>query len=138
MTNYKSLKLGLINRVMLKGKKWKSEIILNKNFKLIQKKKKKKKLENIIKLSIINSSPYFSIKKLQRKKKNPIEFPFLLSKQNRVMFGLKNLTKNSCHRKLSFEVLGSSNREGLTVSGKKNLHKESFLRKKVANYRWFL
>ena len=41
MTNYKSLKLGLINRVMLKGKKWKSEIILNKNFKLIQKKKKK-------------------------------------------------------------------------------------------------
>ena len=54
------------------------------------------------------------------------------------MFGLKNLTKNSCHRKLSFEVLGSSNREGLTVSGKKNLHKESFLRKKVANYRWFL
>lgn len=137
MTNYKSLKLGLINRVMLKGKKWKSEIILNKNFKLIQK-KKKKKLENIIKLSIINSSPYFSIKKLQRKKKNPIEFPFLLSKQNRVMFGLKNLTKNSCHRKLSFEVLGSSNREGLTVSGKKNLHKESFLRKKVANYRWFL
>ena len=136
MTNYKSLKLGLINRVMLKGKKWKSEIILNKNFKLIQ--KKKKKLENIIKLSIINSSPYFSIKKLQRKKKNPIEFPFLLSKQNRVMFGLKNLTKNSCHRKLSFEVLGSSNREGLTVSGKKNLHKESFLRKKVANYRWFL
>ena len=42
MTNYKSLKLGLINRVMLKGKKWKSEIILNKNFKLIQKKKKKK------------------------------------------------------------------------------------------------
>ena len=137
MTNYKSLKLGLINRVMLKGKKWKSEIILNKNFKLIQK-KKKKKLENIIKLSIINSSPYFSIKKLQRKKKNPIEFPFLLSKQNRVMFGLKNLTKNSCHRKLSFEVLGSSNREGLTVSSKKNLHKESFLRKKVANYRWFL
>lgn len=137
MTNYKSLKLGLINRVMLKGKKWKSEIILNKNFKLIQK-KKKKKLENIIKLSIINSSPYFSIKKLQRKKKNPIEFPFLLSKQNRVMFGLKNLIKNSCHRKLSFEVLGSSNREGLTVSGKKNLHKESFLRKKVANYRWFL
>ena len=95
-------------------------------------------IENIIKLSIINSSPYFSIKKLQRKKKNPIEFPFLLSKQNRVMFGLKNLTKNSCHRKLSFEVLGSSNREGLTVSGKKNLHKESFLRKKVANYRWFL
>ena len=137
MTNYKSLKLGLINRVMLKGKKWKSEIILNKNFKLIQK-KKKKKLENIIKLSIINSSPYFSIKKLQRKKKNPIEFPFLLSKQNRVMFGLKNLIKNSCHRKLSFEVLGSSNREGLTVSSKKNLHKESFLRKKVANYRWFL
>ena len=137
MTNYKSLKLSLVNRVMLKGKKWKSEIILIKNFKLIQK-KKKKKLENIIKLSIINSSPYFSIKKLQRKKKNPIEFPFLLSKENRVMFGLKNLTKNSCHRKLSLEISDSSNREGLTVSNKKNLHKESFLKKKVANYRWFL
>jgi len=137
MINYKPLKLSLVNRVMLKGKKWKSEIILNKNFKLIQK-KRKKRLESIIKLSVINSSPYFSIKKLQRKKKNSIEFPFLLSKQNRVMFGLKNLTKNSCHRKLSLEISDSSNREGLTVFDKKNLHKESFLKKKVANYRWFL
>ena len=41
MINHKPLKLSLVNRVMLKGKKWKSEIILTKNFKLIQKKKKK-------------------------------------------------------------------------------------------------
>ena len=66
----KAVKDILINQLMVNGNKHKSETILLNNLKSIQK-ASNKKLDDILKLSIVNSSPYFSIKKIQRKKKSP-------------------------------------------------------------------
>lgn len=132
----KTLLDTLVNQLMLSGNKWKSELIILKNFKTINK-SEIKRLPDVVKLSIINSSPYFSLKKIQRKKKNPIEFPFLLSHKTKVLHGIKALVKNSRHKKLSGELLNSSVFAGSSVNQKTNLHKESFLKKKLSSYRWF-
>ena len=71
----KAVKDILINQLMVNGNKHKSETILLNNLKSIQK-VSNKKLDEILKLSIVNSSPYFSIKKIQRKKKKPYGVSF--------------------------------------------------------------
>lgn len=132
----KAVKDILINQLMVNGNKHKSETILLNNLKSIQK-VSNKKLDEILKLSIVNSSPYFSIKKIQRKKKNPTEFPFLLKNSTRVLYGIKRLTLNSKFNKLNVELLDSAGYSGNSVSYKTELHKEAFLKKKMASYRWF-
>lgn len=121
---------------MFGGKKNKSELILFKNFKKIQKEYGKDSTE-IIKLSIINSSPFFNIKKIKRKRKNLIEFPFLLNKKTRIMYSFKKLTDNRTTKNLYSELIKSANQNGQASLDKDKLHKEAFIKKKTANYRWF-
>jgi|TARA_B110000971_G_C19689151_1_gene354656 ribosomal protein S7 len=132
----KFLEATMINLLTKNGSKWKSEKILFKTLKSIQKKNSKDAF-GILKLAIINSSPYFQIKKIRRKKKNPVEFPFLLQNSTRVIYGIKSIILKSKYKKFNTELLESSNQVGLSFASKKTLHKEAFLKKKVANYRWF-
>jgi len=133
---YKKKQNRFINQLMLGGNQWKAESILLKTFKKIQK-IEKIQLNFVLKFAIINSSPYFHMKQLQRKKKNKIEFPFLLDSSTRVSYSTKNLSNNKKKNGLVFELLDSANNQGVSVDLKKKIHKESFLKKKIANYRWF-
>ena len=137
MTNKKLLKYDLINCFTQNGNKYKSELILLKTFKLRQK-DKKKQTKNIIKLSIINSSPFFSLKAIKKQKKTSIQFPFLLKLRNRVGYGIKSFAKSRISRLgIVEDILNSSNKIGPTFLKKQDLYKTSFNIKKLAHYRWF-
>ena len=129
MINCKFNKIILINNLMIHGNKWKSELNLLKNLKFINK-KKKKDLKKLIKLSIINSSPFFLLKK---KKKRIREFPFIL--HNKQKYGIKKISKVS--KILAAEFLNSANNIGKLVEKKKELYNNVFVNKKFAHYRWF-
>ena len=66
---------SFINQLMVEGNKWKSEVILLKTAKKIQK-IQKIQINFVLKFAIINSSPYFHMKQLQRKKKIRLNFLF--------------------------------------------------------------
>mgnify|MGYP006098141641 CR=1 FL=1 len=134
--NLQTVGVTITNLLTNSGSKWKSEKILFKTLKVIQK-KSSKNVVDILKLAVINSSPYFQIKKIRRKKKNSIEFPFLLQSKTRIVCGIKYIVSKSKHKKFHIELLESSDQLGLSVASKKLIHKESFIKKKVANYRWF-
>ena len=134
----------LINYTMLNGKKHLTELIFIKTKKKIQKQIPAKKFKNVFKLFIVNSSPFLKIKKIQRKKKNTIEFPYLLTKKSIFFYGVKNIL-NVCRKKkgnpfykiIAQEIINSSNLQSETVKIKKDAHEQAFLKKKFANYRWF-
>ena len=128
-------KNNFINQLMSGGNKWKSEKIFLKTLKIIQ---KSQKLQSnvLLKFAIINSSPYFDIKQVQKKKKKSIEFPFLLNETLRISYSIKNIVKFR-NKNLYVQLLDSVENQGAGVNLKTNLHKEAFLKKKVSNYRWF-
>ena len=138
MSNKKLLKYDLINCFTKKGNKYKSELLLLKTFKLLPK-KQKKQTKNVIKLSIINSSPFFSLKTIKKQKKKSIQFPFLLKLRNRIGYGIKNFIKLSTSNRSNIvdEILNSSNNKGATFLKKHDLYKISFNTKKLSHYRWF-
>tara|TARA_B110000908_G_scaffold70041_1_gene84451 strand:- start:1005 stop:1412 length:408 start_codon:yes stop_codon:yes gene_type:complete len=133
---YKNNNNSFINQLMVEGNKWKSEVILLKTAKKIQK-IQKIQINFVLKFAIINSSPYFHMKQLQRKKKNMIEFPFLLNSRTRISYSTKNISINKKSNGLAFDLIDSANNQGVSVNLKKKIHKESFLKKKIASYRWF-
>lgn len=129
-------KTKYINQLMSKGKKNKSELILFTNLKKMQKSYNKDSTE-ILKLSVLNLAPFFNIKKRKRKRKNSLEFPFFLNQKKRIMYALKELTKNNTKPKFYSEMINSAKLTGHSIINKEKLHKESFLKKKTSNYRWF-
>ena len=126
-------KIKLINRLMLCGNKWKSEKILLNTLKKLQK-FQKLQINLILKSVIINNSPYFNIKQVKKKKKQ-IEFPFLLNKNLRISYSIKNLVNNK--KNFYIDLSNSLNNKGISIDLKKKIHKDAFLKKKLANYRWF-
>lgn len=137
-------KKTIFNKIMKNGNKQTAEKLLFKSIKKIQKLNKKKNYKDVLKLSIVNSSPVVYLKKIQRKKKRSIEFPFLLSLKNRLSYGLKNIincsnkiNQNSFYHNFTLELLNSSKKISQSVSKQKNVHQESFIKKKFSNYRWF-
>lgn len=134
----------LINYIMQDGKKQTAEKLLLKSYKLIQKIQKKKKFKDIFKLALVNSSPFFYIKQIQRKKKKVLEFPFLLKNSLKLHYGIKSIiyqtnlkTSFSFYKKCSFEIINSSKCTSEGVKKKKETYKTAFLTKRYANYRWF-
>ena len=123
---------NFINRIMVNGKKSKSEKILTQTLKKIQK-HKKHRLDLILKFAIINSSPFVNVRQIQRKRKQIIEFPYLLNNKLRIFYSIRNLTK----KKILANLLESAGNLGNVVKFKKAVHKDAFLKKKIANYRWF-
>ena len=133
---YKNYKNSFVNQLMLGGNKWKSELILLKTLKKIQK-THKIQINFVLKFAVINSSPYFNIKQVQKKKRKKIEFPFLLNTNIRTSHSIKNIVNNKRNKMLHSDLLDSVNNQGVSVNLKKKIHKDSFLKKKIANYRWF-
>merc|ERR1712127_546441 len=105
------------------------EKILKTCVKQLQRKSKKKHLE-ILKKSLINSSPVLAIKQIKRRKKKVKEFPFILN-------SLKLNKNNSFSSNFSDEILLTSLNKSNTVKLKKDLYEQSFQKKKYANFRWF-
>lgn len=138
------LKINIFNRIMFNGNKQTSEKLFLKSLKQIQKINSKKKFEDIIKLGLINSSPVVYLKIIKRKRKQTIEFPFLLKNQIRLSYGIKLILKNcqlknfkNFYKQLNLELTESSKGFGINKEKKIQLHKQAFLKKKFANYRWF-
>lgn len=138
------LKQSILTGIMKNGNKRTSEKVFLKSVKLIQMRENQKSFKRILKLSIVNSSPAISIRKIRRKRKRTVEFPFLLKPRLRTSYGIKFLTQHSKKRsKAPFfesfneELLNSSKKISSSFKHKTNLYKEAFLKKKFANYRWF-
>ena len=138
-------KTRIYNRIMLNGNKQTSEKLFFKTLKKIQKNQNKKKIEDLIKLGLVKSSPVTFLKQVKRKRKRTTEFPFLLHPNSRVAYGLKFIL-NNCqstpttrpfYKQLGLELVNSSKHLSKSVTKKVFLHQESFLKKKFANYRWF-
>lgn len=138
------LKEKILNQIMLNGNKYTTENLLFKSLKRIQKNYNKKNSKELIKIGIVNSSPVIFLKQIKRKRKRTIEFPFLLNKMSRISYGLKFLIKSSnakkanlFYKQFELEFVDSSKNLSESSKKKKNIHTESFLKKKFANYRWF-
>jgi len=130
----------VIRSIIINGNKETSETILQKAFKRIQKVNNKSNL-NILKSFVINSQIILNIKK--KESRNPIPF-FLSNKYNeRLRVCLKQIIlrirkKNlPMFLSLSEEIIDISGKKGSFIDFKNNLHKETFLKKKSAHYRWF-
>lgn len=140
----RTLQQKIYNRLTTKGKKQIAEKTFLKSFKLMQKLARKKNTKEILKLSFINTSPALYLKQIKRKRKRTIEFPFLLKRNLRLSYGIKfliastkNKTQNSFYENFTSEILNSSKKNSSSFKRKFELHKEAFLKKKFANYRWF-
>ena len=130
----------VIRSTIMNGNKETSEIILQKAFKHIQKVNNKSNL-NILKSFLMNSQIILDIKK--KESRNPIPF-FLSNKYNeRLRVCLKQIISRIRKKKspmflsLSEEIIDVSEKKGPFIDFKNNLHKETFLKKKSAHYRWF-
>jgi len=95
------LKTKIFNKLLKNGVKTHPEKILKNSIKKIQKKTKKKYLE-VLKKSLINSSPVLSIKQIKRRKKQVKEFPYILKKKLRLFFGLKFIISSLKKKKKFF------------------------------------
>lgn len=140
----KRLKENIFNRIMLNGKKQTSEKLFLRSLKKIQKNYTKKNFEDLVKIGLINSAPIIFLKQIKRKRKRTVEFPFLLELNSRMSYGIKHILNNcrkkksiSFYNQLELEFINSAKNISQSVKKKKELHQESFLKKKFANYRWF-
>lgn len=133
----------ITTRLMSNGQKRTSEKVLLKTLKLIMKTHNKKGTKDLLKTAILNSSPVIYLKQIKRKKRATVEFPFLLNTHLRLSYGVKLIISNSNSKKLPIfkllnsELVNSSKNLSISVQKKQDLHKDSFLKKKFANYRWF-
>ena len=132
-----------INHILKNGKKQISEEILKKSFKSLQKVQKKSHNE-IIKQSILNSTPTFRIIKLKRKKSKQEVPAFLSTYDYRTSWGLKYLiktvtskTKNNFYKQLEQEILDTAKFTSETIKFKEELQKTTLQKKKYFKfYRW--
>ena len=141
---YNKLKKKFLNLLMINGNKKTSEKLLIKVIKRIQKSFYKKSCKDLIKIGLINSAPILFLKTVKRKRKKTVKFPFLLSSSLRVFYGLKFILKSCLSKKnqssyltIGTELVNSTTNTSFSSKKKKDLHKEGFLNKKFANYRWF-
>ena len=135
-----SIKNIVIRSIIIDGNKETSENILQKAFKYIQKSNNKSNI-NLLKSFFINSQLILNIKK--KESRNPIPF-FLFNRHNeRLKLCLKQIIlrvrkkKSPTSLSLSEEIINISEKRSSFLDFKNNLHKETFLKKKSAHYRWF-
>ena len=137
-TNTKSL---LLNFIMSKGHKSKSEKLFDISLRELQKNNiKNSKL--VLKLSLRNVSPTVSSIRIKRRKMTTL-VPFFLRKHNRLAQAVKLIVTNSNSKSskfalgLSKEVLESSNNRGSVKNQVINIHTNSFVNKNFSHFRWF-
>jgi ribosomal protein S7 len=143
-----SIKTKLLNQLTKNGKKQTSEKILLKSFKKLQKKSIKETKE-IIKTSLVLTTPLFKVhvieNKKQRKKNRKIKkIPyFILNNYSRISLAIKFIMKSiknksePLHSKLENEILLTSQQKGDSINFKKDLQKQVLINQKYFNfYRW--
>lgn len=138
------IKNNIQNILTKNGNKQNSEKTFLKSLKYIQKTEINKNSTEVFKNSLVNASPSLFLKNIKRKRKQTIEFPFILPKNLKLSYGIKVILSNCLsksqmplYKQLKQEVINSSKKTSKSVLKKNQLHKESFLKKKFANYRWF-
>ena len=144
----KDIKQTLLNVIMKKGGKQTSEKLFLKSLKVLQKSSNKNSM-NILKTSIINSSPLIKMKiyrrNKKRKNKHAINFPYLLTFKQKSVLGIKNLISHSKNKQNSNyffnnfvnQLIDSANKKGEILEKISTQHNEAFLKKKFSNFRWF-
>ena len=137
----------IINHLTKKGKKTKSEKILNKSVKELQK-NSKKQTKKLIQLSIMLSSLIFKVRTIKNKKnkkqKNRTIPTFIKNKNKRNFFAIKlivlaskeNVT-NSFHNKLKNELFSITKFDNNLIKTKKYLERQTLKNKHLFKYyRW--
>jgi len=144
----KEIKQTVFNLIMKNGKKQTSEKLFLKSIKLLQKSTEKNTI-NILKTSIVHSSPLTKMKIYRRNKKRKtkhiITFPYLLTFKQKNVLGIKNLVLSSQNKQIpnhffnnfSNQLINSSNKQGKILEKILTDHNEAFLKKKFSNFRWF-
>ena len=144
----REIKQILLNSIMKQGKKQTSEKLFLKSLKLLQKLSNKNTI-NILKASIVHSSPLIKMKTYRRNKKRKnihvITFPYLLTFKQKHVLGIKNLVsvaKNKQNSNYFFDnfvnqLMHSANKKGEIIEKIATQHNEAFLKKKFSNFRWF-
>lgn len=148
LKNNLELKQQLTNAIMKHGKKKTAEKILIKSLKLIQKFNKKNH-KNLIKDSIINSTPTFKINKQSSKRgkrKTKKEIPAFVKKDYLrtvlsvnflVSTSLKNKDLKTFYRKLTQEIIETSLQKSKSIEQKTELQKQVLMKKRyLLQFRW--
>lgn len=142
------LKQKLTNAIMKQGQKKTAEKILIKSLKLIQK-SNKKNYKNLIKESIINTTPTFKINKQSSKRgkrKVKKEIPSFIKKDSlRTMLSVnflisnsfKNKELNNFYKKMSQEIIKTSFQKSKSIEQKTEIQKQVLMKKRyLLNFRW--
>ena len=138
------LRNKMYNHFMNDGKKFLCEQFFLKSFKILQKNTKKNH-KKLTKLTIINTAPVVQMKQIKKKKrKTTKEFPFVLNRKNRITLSIKSVL-NSLRRKSSFktekklsdEIILSSQNKSEMLKQKKMQQDQILLKKKYVFFRWF-
>ena len=143
-----NIKNKLINHLITKGKKSKSERIVLENLKTLQISSKKSS-KKLFQLALICNTPIFKIntitqkKRKKKKQKAKIIPAFISHKLSRISFAIKFITKATKHKnnllfkRLSEEILLSSQRKSQSIEAKKETQKQVFLNRHLFKYyRW--
>jgi ribosomal protein S7 len=148
LKNSVGLKQKLTNAIMKQGKKKTAEKILIKSLKLIQKSNKKSH-KNLLKESIINTTPTFKINNQSSKRgkrKVNKEIPAFVKKDSLrtmlsvnflVLASLKNKELNSFYKKMSQEIIKTSFQKSKAIEQKTEIQKQVLMQKRyLLNFRW--
>lgn len=144
----KTLKIKLLNTLMVHGKKNTVEKILLSSIKFICK-SQSSHLENLFKLAFINSTPIFKlneqiVKKGKRKIKKQIPF-FLIDDASRLSHGFKTIKVSSYKsrnsepffKSLSVEILNLTNEKSNSILSNKETKNQILLnRRYLSKFRW--
>ena len=146
---YIEIKNKFINHLIVKGKKSKSENIILKSFKTIQKESKKRS-ERLLQLALISTIPLFKInkitnKKRKKKKQKTKVIPAFISQEfSRISIAIKYIVETAQKRKINSlvqkffeEILTSSQNRSQSVEIKKEIQQQVLLNRHLFRYyRW--
>ncbi|MBM7663367.1 small subunit ribosomal protein S7 [Bacillus mesophilus] len=139
---YKSkLVTRLINRMMVDGKRGKSQAILYKAFELVQERSGKEAME-VFEQAMKNVMPVLEVKARRVGGAN-YQVPIEVRPDRRTTLGLRYLVNYSRNRgektmeeRLANEILDAANNTGASVKKREDMHKMAEANKAFAHYRW--
>ncbi|KAA0544106.1 30S ribosomal protein S7 [Bacillus sp. BGMRC 2118] len=139
---YKSkLVTRLINRMMIDGKRGKSQAILYKAFELVQERSGKEPME-VFEQAMKNVMPVLEVKARRVGGAN-YQVPIEVRPDRRTTLGLRYLVNYSRLRgektmeeRLANEILDAANNTGASVKKREDMHKMAEANKAFAHYRW--
>ena len=139
----------LVNHLVINGKKPKSEKIVLKSIKALQKTSKKSS-QKLFQLALIYNTPIFKLntitQKKRKKKKQKVKIipAFISNKTSRISFAIKFIVTTASKKsnqplfqKLLNEILISSRNKSDAVERKKDTQKQALLNRHLFKYyRW--